>query len=99
VLHRSTTRVLGLLCVMYFITYMDRVNVSTAAIQFGKEFHLSNTQIGLVDDLLPHLGGRDRAYRSRHRSYVDAGCSRLAWLGRGRNLSHRDASDVQLDRD
>lgn len=47
-LHRSTTRVLGLLCVMYFITYMDRVNVSTAAIQFGKEFHLSNTQIGLV---------------------------------------------------
>jgi MFS family permease len=48
VLHRSTTRVLGLLCVMYFITYMDRVNVSTAAIQFGKEFHLSNTQIGLV---------------------------------------------------
>jgi MFS family permease len=33
---------------MYFITYMDRVNVSTAAIQFGKEFHLSNTQIGLV---------------------------------------------------
>jgi MFS family permease len=48
VLNRSTTRVLGLLCVMYFITYMDRVNVSTAAIEFGKEFHLSNTQIGLV---------------------------------------------------
>ena len=47
-LNRSTTRVLGLLCVMYFITYMDRVNVSTAAIEFGKEFHLSNTQIGLV---------------------------------------------------
>ena len=33
---------------MYFITYVDRVNVSTAAIEFSKEFHLSNTQVGLV---------------------------------------------------
>jgi MFS family permease len=48
VLNRSTTRVLGLLCVMYFITYIDRVNVSTAAIEFSKDFHLSNTQVGLV---------------------------------------------------
>ena len=47
-LSRSTTRVLGLLCLMYFITYIDRVNVSTAAIQFGKEFELSNTQVGFV---------------------------------------------------
>ena len=47
-LNRSTTRVLGLLCVMYFITYIDRVNVSTAAIEFSKDFHLSNTQVGLV---------------------------------------------------
>src|ERR1700686_4561675 len=47
-LSRSTTRVLGLLCVMYFITYVDRVNVSTAAIVFGKEFNLSNTQDGFV---------------------------------------------------
>lgn len=47
-LSRSTTRVLALLCLMYFITYVDRVNVSTAAIVFGKEFGLSNTQIGFV---------------------------------------------------
>lgn len=47
-LGRATTRVLGLLCLMYFITYVDRVNVSTAAIQFGKEFSLSNTQVGFV---------------------------------------------------
>jgi MFS family permease len=47
-LNRSTTRVLALLCVMYFITYVDRVNVSTAAIVFGKEFGLSNTQVGFV---------------------------------------------------
>src|ERR1700744_1700536 len=48
VLNRSTTRVLSLLCAMYFITYVDRVNVSTAAIEFSKDFHLSNTQVGLV---------------------------------------------------
>src|ERR1700675_4996185 len=40
--------VLIMLCIMYFITYLDRVNVSTAAAGFGKEFGLSNTQIGLV---------------------------------------------------
>jgi MFS family permease len=45
---RATTRVLLLLCAMYFITYVDRVNVSTAAAQFGAELHLSHTQIGFV---------------------------------------------------
>ena len=45
---RSTTRVLFFLCIMYFITYVDRVNVSTAASIFGKELNLSNTQIGFV---------------------------------------------------
>jgi MFS family permease len=33
---------------MYFITYLDRVNVSTAAAGFGKEFNLTHTQVGLV---------------------------------------------------
>jgi ACS family glucarate transporter-like MFS transporter len=33
---------------MYFITYIDRVNVSTAADGFARDFHLNNTQIGLV---------------------------------------------------
>jgi MFS family permease len=47
-LRRSTTRVLALLCAMYFITYVDRVNVSTAASVFGKELNLSNTQVGFV---------------------------------------------------
>lgn len=46
--NRATTQVLLLLCVMYFITYIDRVNVSTAAAGFGKEFGLSKTQIGFV---------------------------------------------------
>jgi len=45
---RATTVVLIMLCLMYFITYLDRVNVSTVAAGFGKEFNLSKTEIGLV---------------------------------------------------
>jgi sugar phosphate permease len=41
-------KVLGLLCIMYFITYMDRVNVATAGSAFRTELHLSNTELGLV---------------------------------------------------
>src|SRR3954470_10908954 len=33
---------------MYGITYVDRVNVSTAAGVFRQELHLSNTQVGFV---------------------------------------------------
>jgi MFS family permease len=45
---RATTVVLLMLCLMYFITYIDRVNVSSAAAGFGKDFDLSKTQIGFV---------------------------------------------------
>src|SRR5690349_20722820 len=45
---RPTGVVLFLLCLMYGITYIDRVNVSTAASVFGKDLHLSNTQVGFV---------------------------------------------------
>jgi MFS family permease len=45
---RVTHVVLVLLCLMYFITYLDRVNVSTAAAGFAKDFSLNKTQIGLV---------------------------------------------------
>jgi MFS family permease len=45
---RATGVVLFLLCLMYGITYIDRVNVSTAAAVFGRELQLSNTQIGFV---------------------------------------------------
>ena len=45
---KPTTVVLGLLCVMYFITYVDRVNISTAADGIKTSFNLSNTQLGLV---------------------------------------------------
>src|SRR6202044_1903400 len=45
---KASARVLFLLCAMYFITYIDRVNVSTASSQFGTELNLSHTQIGFV---------------------------------------------------
>ena len=45
---KPTTIVLALFCAMYFLTYIDRVNVSSAAAGFGSEFHLSKTQIGFV---------------------------------------------------
>ncbi|ACB95829.1 MFS transporter [Beijerinckia indica] len=44
----TTGRVFGLICLMYFITYVDRVNVSTLAPLMSKELGLSNIQLGLV---------------------------------------------------
>lgn len=45
---KATTTVLVMLCLMYFITYVDRVNISTAAGQFKSELGLSNTQLGII---------------------------------------------------
>ena len=45
----SATRiVLFLICVMYGITYIDRMNVSTAASVFQVELHLTSAQVGAV---------------------------------------------------
>lgn len=46
--YRATSMVLFLLCVMYLITYVDRVNISTAAIVFKGELGLSNTDYGAI---------------------------------------------------
>src|SRR5258707_476323 len=40
--------VLGLLCAMYLITYVDRVNLATAADSIKRELQLSNTQLGVL---------------------------------------------------
>src|SRR5919204_6003522 len=45
---RSTTIVLGLLCVMYLITYIDRVNIATAASEIRRDLGLSNTRLGFA---------------------------------------------------
>jgi MFS family permease len=44
----ASSNVLALLCAMYFITYVDRVNVASAAGAFKAELGLSNTQLGLA---------------------------------------------------
>lgn len=45
----SATRiVLFLLCLMYLLTYIDRVNVSTASLVFEKELGLSKVELGFV---------------------------------------------------
>ncbi len=46
--YRATSTVLLLLCLMYGITYIDRVNISTAAIVFKGELKLSNTDYGAI---------------------------------------------------
>ncbi len=43
---RGGTWVLVMVCAIYFITYMDRVNLATAAADIQREFHLTNTQLG-----------------------------------------------------
>jgi sugar phosphate permease len=45
---KPTSIVLGLLCLMYLITYVDRVNVATAGNAIQRELGLTNTQLGLV---------------------------------------------------
>src|SRR5258708_30945697 len=45
---KPTVVVLGLLCVMSLITYVDRVNISTAADAIKRELQLSNTQLGFL---------------------------------------------------
>ncbi len=45
---RVRGKVLLLLCAMYFITYLDRVSISTAAPFMKSDLHLSNTQLGLA---------------------------------------------------
>ena len=44
----ASETVLGLLCLMYLITYVDRVNIATAANEIKRELALSNTQLAFV---------------------------------------------------
>jgi MFS family permease len=47
---KATNVVLGLLCLMYFLSYVDRVNISTvvASPQFLQEVPLTKTETGLI---------------------------------------------------
>jgi sugar phosphate permease len=44
----ASNKVLLILCLMYLILYVDRVNISTAAPLIRAELGLSNTQLGLI---------------------------------------------------
>ena len=44
----SSELVLSLLCLMYLITYVDRVNIATAANEIKRELALSNTQLAFI---------------------------------------------------
>ena len=44
----STNLVLLMVCLMYALTYIDRINVATAGPVFQKELHLSANQLGSV---------------------------------------------------
>src|SRR5215469_967831 len=44
----TTNMVLFLVCLMYALTYIDRINVNTAGPVFQRELHLSTAQLGWV---------------------------------------------------
>lgn len=44
----ATKNVLWLICLMYALTYIDRINVNTAGPVFQKDLHLSTYQLGWV---------------------------------------------------
>jgi MFS family permease len=44
----ATTGVLAVLCIMSFLMYVDRTNISTAALAIRQDLKLSNSQLGIV---------------------------------------------------
>src|ERR1700749_5194730 len=46
-LFKTTNIVLLVICLMYLITYIDRVNIATAAPPMQKDLGLSNTELGI----------------------------------------------------
>jgi MFS family permease len=42
------SRIIGILCLMYLVLYIDRVNIATVAPRIMSDLHLSNTQFGIV---------------------------------------------------
>ena len=45
---KATDRVLLIVCLMYLVTYIDRVNIATAGPAMQKELGISNTELGLA---------------------------------------------------
>jgi len=69
----ATNIVLLLLCLMYLLTYIDRVNVSTASNVFEKELNLNKTEVGFIFSVFAYpylifqiIGG----YRLRQQTFT-----------------------------
>ena len=45
---KATQLTFMLICLMYFILYVDRANIGTAAGELRRDMHLSNTDLGLI---------------------------------------------------
>jgi sugar phosphate permease len=45
---KATDLILVIICMMYLITYIDRVNISTAALAMQKDLGLTNVQLGFA---------------------------------------------------
>lgn len=45
---KTPDRVLVLICAMYLVLYLDRINVATAGSAIKADLHLSNTELGLL---------------------------------------------------
>ena len=92
----------GLLCLMYLITYVDRVNIATAASDIRSELGLSNTQLGFVQSAFayPYLLFRCSAAGSAIGSARAERCSCAAsiWAARDDPDRTRGRADVAVSR-
>ncbi len=58
---KATDKVLFVICLMYLITYIDRVNIGTAAPAMQKELGLTNVELGLASRPSPILTPSSRS--------------------------------------
>ncbi|MFE0019212.1 MFS transporter [Mesorhizobium sp. NPDC059054] len=77
---RTTDRVLFIICLMYLVTYIDRVNISTAAPAMQAELGLSNVELGLAFSAFAYpyalfqiLGGRLGDWLGPHKTLIICG--------------------------
>lgn len=75
-----------MLCIMYFIIYVDCVDIGTAAGEIQKELRLSNTELGLVFSAFAYRPLQSRL-SIRNLSHIDD-----ATVPASRSKSSRDFS-------
>jgi hypothetical protein len=78
-LRRSFGRwyILGLICLMYLITYLDRVNISTAAPVISKEFGFDKVTVGIIFSAFVVTEVINHEVRLRRAKYLGALADRI----------------------